>query len=225
MNNILSKVVIDVKEPTYLKDPQTSDLGNRILEKGIHLINEIGFDAFTFRKLAKEINSVEASIYRYFESKHKLLLYLTTWYWSFTEYRLEFTLANVDSASDRLKRAIILLTSEIDEDFTGLNIDVKKLSSIVIVESSKAYLTKDVDQENEEGIFLGYKQLVQRVGEIVLELNPTFKYPNMLVSTVIEGAHNQRFFSQHLPRLTNVVKGEDAITEFYLKMVFKTISK
>lgn len=225
MNNILSKVVFDVKESTFLKDPQTSELGNRILESGIDLINEIGFDAFTFRKLAQSISSVEASIYRYFESKHKLLLCLTTWYWSFTEYRLEFKLANVDSAEDRLRRSIILLTSELDENFTGLNIDVVKLSNIVIVESSKAYLTKDVDQENEEGIFLGYKRLVERVGDIVLEINPTFKYPNMLISTVLEGAHNQRFFAQHLPRLTNTVEGEDAITEFYLQMVFKTITK
>lgn len=225
MNNILSKVVFDVKESTFLKDPQTSELGNRILATGIDLINEIGFDAFTFRKLAQAINSVEASIYRYFESKHKLLLYLTTWYWSFTEYRLEFTLANIESPEERLKRSIILLTSEVDESFSGLNIDVVKLSNIVIIESSKAYLTKDVDQENEEGIFLGYKQLVERVSDIVLEINPTFKYPNMLVSTVIEGAHNQRFFAEHLPRLTNQIKGEDAICEFYLQMVFKTISK
>ncbi len=225
MNNVLSKVVFDVKESTFIKDPQTSELGNKILVRGIDLINEIGFDAFTFRKLAQVINSAEASIYRYFESKHKLLLYLTTWYWSFTEYRLEFTLANIESPEERLKRAIVLLTSEIDESFTGLHIDVVKLSNIVIIESSKAYLTKDVDQENEEGIFIGYKNLVERVGSIVLEINPSFKYPNMLISTVIEGAHNQRFFADHLPRLTNVVKGEDAICEFYLMMVFKTISK
>ena len=82
-----------------------------------------------------------------------------------------------------------------------------------------------MDQENEEGIFVGYKELVERVGAIVLEINPEFKYPNMLISTVIEGSHNQRFFAEHLPRLTNQVKGEDAICEFYKKMVFKTISK
>lgn len=225
MNNILSKVVFEVQESTYLKDPQTSDLGNRILSASIDLIDEIGFDSFTIRKLAQSINSVEASIYRYFESKHKLLLYLTTWYWSFTEYRLVFSLANVESPEERLKRAIHVLTAEIDESFAQLNIDVLKLSNIVIIESSKAYLTKDVDQENEEGIFIGYKQLVERVSDIVLEINPDFKYPNMLISTVIEGSHNQRFFSEHLPRLTNQVKGEDAICEFYQKMVFKTITK
>ena len=46
----------------------------------------------------------------------------------------------------------------------------------------------------------------------------------MLVSTVIEGAHHQRYFVEHLPRLTDVVVGEDAITEFYNEMVIKSIS-
>ena len=34
----------------------------------------------------------------------------------------------------------------------------------------------------------------------------------MLVSTIIEGTHHQRFFAEHLPRLTNVVEGEDSVT-------------
>ena len=45
----------------------------------------------------------------------------------------------------------------------------------------------------------------------------------MLLSTVIEGSHMQRYFAAHLPRLTDAVKGEDSIEEFYKEMVFKTI--
>jgi hypothetical protein len=45
----------------------------------------------------------------------------------------------------------------------------------------------------------------------------------MLISTMIEGAHNQRFFAEHLPRLTDVIKGEDSVTQFYLDMVTKSI--
>jgi hypothetical protein len=41
----------------------------------------------------------------------------------------------------------------------------------------------------------------------------------MLVSTIIEGAHHQRFFADHLPRLTDIVEGEDAVTSFYLQLV------
>ena len=45
----------------------------------------------------------------------------------------------------------------------------------------------------------------------------------MLVSTIIEGSHHQRFFTQHLPKLTDVVKGEDAITCFYNQLIFQAI--
>ena len=45
----------------------------------------------------------------------------------------------------------------------------------------------------------------------------------MLISTLIEGAHHQRFFAQHLPRLTDEVNGEDAIIEFSKEAAFKAI--
>ena len=225
MQELLSKVSIRVNEKVYLKNPETSELGKKIISGSIDMIEEIGFESFTFRKLANLIDSTEASIYRYFESKHKLLLYLITWYWGWMEYRLVFGLANIESAEERLRRTITLLTEEVKEDGGFSYINETKLSRIVIAESSKAYLTKEVDEENKEGVFLGYKQLVARASDIVLEINPSYKYPHMLISTVIEGAHSQRYFAQHLPRLTDVVKGEDAITEFYKEMVLKCILK
>ena len=223
MDELLSKVSIQVNEKVFLKNPDSSVLGRKILSNSISLIDELGFENFTFRKLAKQISSTEASIYRYFESKHKLLLYITSWYWGWMEYRIVFSLANVESPKERLKRAISILTedSNLDIDFSG--VDMNKLSRIVISESSKAYLTKEVDVENKEGAFAGYKKLVSRVSEIILEINPKYPYPHMLLSTVIEGSHMQRYFAAHLPRLTDAVKGEDSIEEFYKEMVFKTI--
>ncbi|MDA0196985.1 MAG: TetR/AcrR family transcriptional regulator [Bacteroidetes bacterium] len=206
-----------------MKDPESSNLGKDIVEHGIELIAEIGFEAFTFKKLGGRIGSPESSIYRYFENKHKLLLYLTSWYWSWMEYRLYFSLTNINSPQNRLERAVVLLTELIEEDSSFSHVNEVKLNQIVITESPKSYLTKEVDQENNEGIFAGYKQLVARVSDIILEINPDYKYPHMLVSTVIEGAHFQRYFVKHLPRLTDVVKGENSITEFYLEMVSKAI--
>lgn len=223
MKNFLSKISIQVNENIYLKNPETSDLGNRIISGSIDLIDKLGFDAFTFRKLAKEIGSTEASIYRYFESKHKLLLYLTSWYWNWTEYRLLFSITNVVSPYDRLQKAIDILTEEVKEDGNFSHINEIKLNKIVISESSKVYLTKEVDAENQEGVFAVQKQLVARISDIILEINPTYKYPHMLVSTIIEGSHMQRFFVEHLPKLTDIRKGEDAITTFYADMVFKAI--
>lgn len=223
MHELLSKLSIQVSTSVFLKNPESSDLGKRIITGSIDLIDEIGFESFTFRKLALKINSTEASIYRYFESKHKLLLYLTSWYWGWVEYKLVFNLANIKCCEERLEKAISILTQQVEEDSSFTHINEVKLYSIVISESSKAYLTKFVDEENNEGVFSGYKQLVARVGEIIQEVNPKYKYPHMLISTVIEGAHHQRFFADHLPKLTDIIIGEDSITEFYKEIVFKAI--
>ncbi len=225
MQELLSNLSIQVNDKIFLKNPESSDLGKKIIKGGIELMDETGFEAFTFNKLAKKINSTEASIYRYFESKHKFLLFLTIWYWGWMEYRLVFALANIISPEDRMSRAIHLLTEDVNEIGYFPHINQIKLYRIVISESSKAYLTKEVDQENKEGCFSGFKRLVERVSDIILEINPDYMYPHMLITTVIEGAHHQRYFAKHLPRLTDEIKEGDAVTEFYTDMVFKTIKK
>lgn len=223
MNLLLSNISIKVNENVYIKNPDNSDLGRKILSNSIDLIDKIGFEKFTFGKLAKMINTSEASIYRYFESKHKLLLYFASWYWRWLEFSLVFKLANIDSPEERLVRTIKFLTQKVEVDDSFLHINEVKLNSIIINEVSKVYLTKEVDKENNEGIYLGYKQLVARVSDIILEINPNYQYSHMMVSTVIEGAHSQRYFAEHLPRLTDIIEGEDSVTKFYTELVFKAI--
>jgi AcrR family transcriptional regulator len=218
MDKLLSNITIKVNSKVYSKDPDSTELGKKIIQGSIDLIDEIGFEQFTFKKLAKKISSTEASIYRYFVSKHHLLVYITLWYWSWMEYRLVFGLTNIESPNDRLNKAIKILTETVKEDSDFSHVNEVKLNRIVIAESSKIYLSKSVDEENSEGFFLAYKNLVQRVCDIILEINKKYKYPHMLVSTIIEGAHHQRYFAEHLPRLTDVVKGEDAVTSFYQSM-------
>ncbi len=225
MLDLLSKITIQVSDQIYLKDPESSDLGKRIITGSIDMIDELGFESFTFGKLAAHIQSPEASIYRYFENKHKLLLYLTAWYWGWMEYRLVFGLANINSAQERLEKAILILTEQVTTDSSFLHVNEVKLNRLVIAESSKSYLTKDVDEENKDGVFMGYKQLVARIANIILEINPSYQYPHMLVTTVIEGAHHQRFFATHLPSLTNVSKDNDSVTSFYLNMVNEVIKE
>ncbi len=223
MSGYLPKVHFRINACVYLKDPESSELGRKIVSNAIELIDSDGFEALTFKKLAEQIGSTEASVYRYFESKHKLLLYLTIWYWTWMSYRVTFSMANIESAERRLENAIQKLTEEVEEDGDFEHINEVKLSKLVIEESIKAMHTRQVDSENREGVFMVYKDLVQQLSDLVLELNPTFKYPHMLISTMIEGAHHQRYFAEHLPRLTDVVKGEDAVIEFYKSLVFKTI--
>jgi len=213
----------DLNDSLYLKDPLSSDLGTNLIERSIDLMDDIGYESFTFRKLAIEINSTEASIYRYFESKHKLLLYLYDWYWNWMEFKLEFAFANISSATERLDIAIRILTESVVVDGSFQHINEVKLNRIIISESSKCYLTRSVDKENLEGVFLAYKRLVQLVSDIILEINPEYDYPHMLVSTTVEGAHLQRYFALHLPRLTDTVSGRDAVTSFYTELTHRTI--
>ena len=224
MDKFLNKITIKVNENVFLKNPETSDLGQNIVQGSIELMDEIGFDNFTFKKLAIQIGSTEASIYRYFENKHNLLVYLVLWYWGWQEYRLVMRTLNIEDSKIKLERAILVLTEKIEEDSTFSNINEIKLYKVVNAESSKIYLNKKVDEDNESGFFSQYKEVVQRLSDIILEINPKYKYPHMLVSTIIEGAHHQRFFAEHLPRLTDQIEGEDAITTFYKNLVFKSIA-
>ena len=223
MYELAGKITIGVSNNLYLKDPETSDLGRRIVAGSIDLLEEVGFENFTFRKLSLRVGTTEASVYRYFENKHKLLVYLVMWYWGWMEYRMAFALANIDSAEDRLRRAIKLLTEHIEEDSDFSHINEVKLNRIVVAESIKVYLTRQVDDENEVGAFSYYKQLIQRISGIIRELNPEFAYPHMLVSTIIEGAHLQRYFAKHLPLITNNREGEDSVVCFFTEMAFRTI--
>ncbi len=219
------QIHIKISPELYLKNPDSTELGQGIVSKSIELIVELGFEAFTFKKLGEKINSPESSIYRYFESKHTLLVYLTCWFWSWIEYKLVFATANVTSPSHKLREVIKILTQPKTFDSAFSFVDEELLDKIIITESVKTYHTINVDSENAKGYFKAYKQVVKRVSDIVIELNPKFEYPQMLISTIIEGAHHQRYFAEHLPSLTNIDLKKDNISNFYTHMLFKVIEE
>lgn len=223
MNNLQINIAIDSK--LYFKDPESSNLGRRIVEHGIVMIHELGYESFTFKKLGIRIHSNESSIYRYFESKHAFLIYLLNWYWSWIEYKMVFATTNMDSGEKKLEKAIQLLTEEVKEDNSFTFINESTLNKIIIIESSKAYHTKEVDTENEKGFYKTYKRVVQRVCDFVLAVNPKFEYPHMLITTIIEGAHHQRYFSDHLPSLTDCENGKNNIVKFYTQLVKDVLRK
>ena len=170
----------------------------------------------------KNWGSPEASIYRYFENKHKLLLYLTSWYYTWLEYQVAFATVNISDPELQLRRAISTLCNPTQGINEFSHIDKVKLHKIVIHESAKAYLTQSVDEENQEGAFTDYKHLVKRVAALIKQIKPEYKYPEMLVSTIIEGAHLQQHFAKHLPGLTNNYSSEDSINQFFTDLVLKT---
>jgi AcrR family transcriptional regulator len=222
MEPLLRTLRISINDRIYLKDPESSGLGKRIVQFGIEIIDEIGFESFTFRKLGKRIGSNESSIYRYFENKHKFLLYLTSWYWGWLEYRLAFATNNIPNAREKLEKAIEILTKATEEDSDISHVNEVLLNKIVINESSKSYLTKSVDLENKDGYFIIYKRLVNRMSRIIQEVNPGYPYPLSLASTVMEGALHQHFLRDHFQSITDC---SDTLrpTDYFKHLVFNTI--
>jgi len=110
------------------------------------LIAEIGFEELNFKKLAIAMDSTEASVYRYFENKYKLLTYLVSWYWDFMH----------------------------------------------------------LDTLNKEGYYVNYKKIVKTLSEIILEIDPDFKFPKAFATNLIEQSLNNEYYIDHLPSLTDV---------------------
>ena len=223
MHTLLSNLKININEKIYLKDPESSALGKRIVENSILLIDEIGFDAYTFKKLGTKIGSNESSIYRYFESKHKLLIYLASWYWTWLEYQLVFTTNSIDNTTAKIDKAINILTrtTTVDSNFSHINEVI--LKRIVINEYSKSYLTKEVDNENKDGYFLVYKRLVTRLHDMILAVDNDYPYAFSLASTVIDGALHQHFLKDHFTAISDL-KASDAPTNYFKDLVFKTLN-
>jgi AcrR family transcriptional regulator len=223
MEYLIQSLKIVIHEGVYKKDPESSELGRKIVGESIILIDELGFDAFTFKKLGVRIGSNESSIYRYFESKHMLLLYLGAWYWGWTEYKLVFFTTNISNPEDKLKKAIQLLSENILEDQNFDHINEVCLHRIIINEYSKSYMTKDVDNENSQGYFSVYKRLVLRLQEMIQTVNPNYKFALSLASTVLEGTFHQQFLRDHFPTITDC-NGKLSSNDFFTDLVFNCLN-
>ena len=222
MQSVFSQIKIKVNEKVFVKDPETSTLGKKIIENSILLIDEIGFEDFTFKKLGERIGSNESSLYRYFESKHKLLVYLSSWYWGWMEYRLVFSTNNISNPLEKLKIAISIITEKVEDDSTTLHINEAILNKIIIQEFTKSLLTKEVDEENKEGFFLVYKRVINRIIEMILDVNPKYAFAKSLASSIVEGALHQHFLKDHLKTITNC-NSSVSPTDFYINLIENTL--
>ena len=214
-----------MNESLYLRNPETSELGRNIIKYSIELIHKSGFESFTFKKLSEAIGTTEAGVYRYFENKHNLLVYIVSFYWGWLEFQINYQTKNLKDPEIKIKKIIQLLAENVEDDISTGHIDESMLHQIVIAEGSKAYLTKNVTADNKLQFFKPYKDLCNVVVEIILEFNPKYKYPHSLASTIIEMAHLQNFFMNHLPSLTDFSKNKsvDQIVAFLNDLTFSAI--
>ncbi|TAH30887.1 MAG: TetR/AcrR family transcriptional regulator [Cytophagales bacterium] len=197
-------VKINIPEKIYTRDPEQTNLGRKIIGHSIRLIDELGFEGFTFKKLATRIDSTEASVYRYFDNKHNLLVYLTSWYWSWLEYQVDYQTNNITDPEKRLRMAIKIVTERATSENSFAHINEDILHKIVIVESPKAYHTKHVDNENEDEFYRSYKSLCNFFATLLKNYSPEYPNPKALATTLLQAAQEQVYFSLHLPSLTEI---------------------
>lgn len=221
------KVQIQPNEKLYVRDPTQSEVGRNIIRHGVTMIEKLGFEEFTLKKLANKLKTNESSIYRYFANKHRLLLYLVDCYWRWMEYLIMVHTNNIQDPYKKIDIILDILLLKIDDNWAGgPELDKNILNQLVIKEGSKAYLTSHVTEDNKQQLFKSYKDLCARIATIFLEVNPNYKYSRSLTSTVLEMVHHQYFFMHNLPRLTDFgdTKDESEIIN-YLKELIKSALK
>ena len=92
------------------------------------------------------------------------------------------------------------------------------LNKIIIAEFTKTLLTKEVDEENKEGFFLVYKRVINRLIEMIKDINEDYPFAKSLASSIVEGALHQHFLKDHLKTITNCNETVSP-TDFYIDLV------
>jgi AcrR family transcriptional regulator len=218
---------LKVKLNLYLRDPEATDLGKKIIRQSVVMIAKIGFEEFTFKKLAEKLNTSEPSIYRYFENKHRLLIYIISWYWSILEYWVVYHISNLENSEKKIDAVIDLISCPLPDWIGGKDLDQESLFQIIISEGNKTYLTKNVTANNKAQLFKPYKDLCARIAGLIKEYNPKYAYAHSLSSTIIETAHLQYFFMNNLPSLTDFGDKKDLahLNRFIQELAFSAIGK
>lgn len=196
------------------------------------LMDEVGFETFTFKKLAQKMGSNETTLYRYFKNKHYLLLYLVVWYWNWVAYLIDYNTNNIKDPHRKLDLIIDNFVDATRENPTVAFVNEKVLHRVIIAEAAKSYHTKNIDKENQQGFYKSYKSLIQKVADVILEIDPKFPFPHSFASTLFEMANNEIYFAEHLPSLTDIeVEGENydevnRLLKFYKsRMLLRPVSK
>ncbi|WP_405198413.1 TetR/AcrR family transcriptional regulator [Christiangramia sp. LLG6405-1] len=222
MDKLYQNINISVNSELFLKDPESSELGKKIVGQGILLIDDIGFEKFTFKKLGVQIKSNESSIYRYFENKHKFLVYITNWFWGWKEFQLTMSTYGISNSNEKLLKAIEVITHPVVQDFRFQHINEVALNHIIINESSKSYLTKEVETDNKEGYFSIYKRLVTRIAEMISEVSTDYEYSLSLSSMVLDGALHQHFLKDHIQSITDCSE-KKSVSNYFKDLVINTL--
>lgn len=192
-----------------LKDPEATELGRSMLSEGLALMNELGLESFTFKKLAAHIGCTEVSLYKYFPNKHRLLQYYFQLYWLWLRQLCGRHAEKARTPREALDRVVGSICGVWPKELPPVQLDPQALRLLVINEGMKSYLHKNVDDDNARRLFTPYKELSAFVAELLVAFRKDVPMPRSFATTVIEMAHSLPFAMEHLPSLTELSNRKD----------------
>ncbi len=219
-------ISFSVNKQLFKKNPEESTIGREIISNSIELIHTMGIDAFTFKKLAVKIGHTEATIYRYFENKQMLLLYIVNWYWLYIDFLIEFKIQNLKEPKQKIEEIITILSQNLSETKLTSFYDLGAIFQIINREGNKVYLHTEVKEINKIQLYKPYKDLCKKIASIFRSYNLDYSYSHSLASTLIEISHLQIYFAENLPSLTDVnEKNKHKYTHSFLSdLIFKSLN-
>ena len=214
--------------PRYLIEPAPdlalrdtgSPMGVRILAEGLALLNEIGLEAFTFKKLAERIGCTEVTVYHYFANKQRLLQYYFQVYWLWLVTHCQQEGKGLNDPRARLHGDIRALCGLWPADALAAQFDPATLRELVISEGSKSFMHKNVDSDNELKLFKPYKDLCAHIATELKACAPRMRSSRSFATTLVEMAHSLEFAMHHLPALTELSEKKERrkLAEFLIEL-------
>ncbi len=83
-------------------------------------------------------------------------------------------------------------------------LDPVALRDLVLVEGSKSFMHRNVDEDNKLKLFQPYKDLCSHLAKELKACDRSCKHPRTFATTLIEMAHSLEFAMDHLPALTEL---------------------
>ena len=218
---------IRVPKELYIKDPETTDLGKMIVSRSIPLMLELGFDKFTFKKLGAQIKSPEASVYRYFSSKHQLLNYLTAWYWNWLTYLLLDRTRPITDPKKRLKAALTVLLDAGKMDISIPHVDESLLHKVILREGAKAESDGEEKGSMREVLVAGHEIFCEEFAKVIRAYKKSYPHPKALVVSLTVVAHRLIFMAENSPtsiELKTPRNDHTAILKFLEHLLFAELA-
>ena len=183
---MVAALTVEVPSHLFIRDPLDTPLGKRVVTGAIQLIDEGGFETFTFKKLASEVKTTEASVYRYFANKHQLLSYLVHWYWGWLALRYRLQTTGHYEAVRRLRIALSVLCEGNQRDDSIAHVNEATLHRIVLTHAAKARVK--TTEKNLPSPLHGMQTFADILLGLIKEISPTYKNPRALSLAVIGAA-------------------------------------